>query len=226
MSLYMRKHTFILYIALTSFFLNGCANKVQKTQQPQPAQREAQTQKTQSALPKQEIAKAEQKPIKARKLEHWQAEGRIATKQGSKGHNASFVWTQRGETYRIKLYGPFGSGSAYISGHPQAVELKEANGKITRARSPEELLQKVAHLNMPISGLRYWLTGNACPNKPVSSQLLNAKGQLNYLVQQGWKIQYENYNGANLPSKLQLQNGDIKVKMIVTHWQPLMSGKI
>lgn len=214
----MKKNTLILCTSLVLVFLTGCANKVQPTTTQQPARTKHAAQqniKSEKALPQQ---------AKSQKLEHWQAEGRVATKKGQKGNNASFVWLQRGESFRIRLYGPFGSGSAYITGRPNVVELKESNGKVTRARTAEELLQKVAHLNMPISGLRYWMTGNVSPHLPVSKQNLNAQGQLNYLEQQGWRIQYENYGKTNLPSKLQLQNGDVKVKLIVTNWQPLMSG--
>ncbi|MBS0286248.1 MAG: outer membrane lipoprotein LolB [Proteobacteria bacterium] len=155
--------------------------------------------------------------------QNWQAQGRLAASNGNKGGNASFVWTQKGESYQIKLFGPFGSGSVYITGHPTFVELKEANGKTTRAQTPESLLKKVAGWQVPLTGLRYWMRGIPAPSAAPNSQKIAQNGVLERLVQQGWHIDYENYQESSplLPSKLRLQNGNIKVKMIVTEWTVL-----
>lgn len=158
------------------------------------------------------------------RLQHWQAEGRLAVSQGSKGSNASFVWQQKGDAYLIKLFGPFGSGSVYITGSAQKVQLKEANGKITTAQSPELLLKQVAGWQVPLSGLRYWLRGLPVPDENLNAQQFNAQGQMRSLQQQGWKIDYENYlaeNAVPLPSKLRLQRNDLKIKMIVTSWKQI-----
>ncbi len=160
-------------------------------------------------------------------LNHWQAEGRLAASNGSKGGNASFVWLQKGESYQVKLFGPFGSGSVHITGHPQFVELREANGKTTRAQSPEQLLKKVSGMQIPVTGLRYWLLGLPSPQTQSSAQHLNDNGYLKHLAQQGWNVIYENYQTQNspaLPSKLRLQNGNVKLKMIVTNWTSLSSN--
>lgn len=149
----------------------------------------------------------------------WQASGRIAAKQSEKGANASFVWQQKGESYLVRLFGPFGSGGVVIKNYPQYVELKEANGKITTANTPEMLMQKIAHWQVPITGLQYWLRGAPSPHGQVTSQKLDDKGRLAFLSQQGWKIHYENYFEDNLPNKLRLENGNIKIKMIVTAWK-------
>lgn len=157
-------------------------------------------------------------------LQNWQAEGRLAAAQGQKGGNASFVWQQRGESYQIKLFGPFGAGAVYITGRPNHVELKEANGNLTSAASPELLMHKVSGWTVPITGLRYWLRGLPTPQDQTAQQLLNQQGQLSYLQQQGWKIDYENYADnldIPLPNKLRLHRGDIKLKMVVTSWQAL-----
>lgn len=177
--------------------------------------------------PKNEIQQAKleengqqhQKQLAART--NWQAKGRLAASHGQKGGNASFVWEQKGDSYQIKLFGPFGSGAVYIIGHPQYVELKEANGKITRAKSPELLLKKLAGWQVPLTGLRHWLLGIPAPGA-IASQKFDNRGYLSHLSQQGWNINYENYfaeESPALPGKLNLQNGNIKVKMIVTSWQ-------
>lgn len=177
--------------------------------------------KSSGASIEQEKSSWEQHKQQLANVNHWQAKGRLAAVQGKKGGNASFVWEQKGDSYLIKLFGPFGSGAVYITGHPQFVELKEANGKTTRAQSPELLLKKVAGWQIPLTGLRHWLRGIPAPGE-TATERLNDRGFLSYLDQQGWKINYENYHTDQfppLPNKLQLQNGNVKIKMVITSWQ-------
>ncbi len=193
--------------------LTGCAQQAkQPVQAPQtkPAQKAPATTKAPEKKAYTHVAPAG----------NWQAEGRIAAANGNKGGNANFVWTQKGDSYQIKLFGPFAAGTVYITGHPTFVELREANGKTTRAQTPEELLKKVAGWQVPLSGLRYWLRGAPSPKIQVSAQQEDNTGRLKQLTQQGWQVNYENYQEA-LPSKLRLQNGNVKVKMIVTQWKAL-----
>ncbi len=156
-------------------------------------------------------------------VNHWQAEGRIAVTHGNKGGNASFVWQQQGEFYQIKLFGPFGAKSAYIIGGPNHVELKEANGNTSTARTPEALLYKVVHWQVPLRGLKYWLRGIPSPNEKHGKQF-NDQGLLAYLQQDGWRIEYQEYRPgqfAPLPSKVLLTNDRAKIKMIVNTWKEL-----
>lgn len=195
--------------------LAGCAQHPKK--QPIPPQIKPQV--TQKAI---EPKISEPKP-KVAPATSWQARGRLAASNGGKGGNAQFVWTQKGDSYQIKLFGPFGSGSVYITGHPTFVELKEANGKTTRAKSPEMLLKKIAGWQIPIDGLRYWLRGIPSPKAKTQSSQTNNAGVLQQMVQQGWHIVYEGHQEGNppLPNKLRLQNGNVKLKMIVTQWETL-----
>ena len=218
----------IVYIRLLSIIivamLTGCAQQPKK--QPMSPTKPQVTQKAQVETEK-EADKETNKPSKIQKTaalaKNWQARGRLAASNGGKGGNAQFVWTQKGDSYQIKLFGPFGSGSVYITGHPTFVELQETNGKKTRAQSPEQLLKKIAGWQVPVTGLRYWMRGIPSPNSQASSQSTNAAGNLQHLAQQGWHIVYESYQEGNpaLPNKLRLQNGKVKLKMIVTEWEAI-----
>lgn len=202
----------IFFSALLLLLLAACSQQAPKQQSAQ-------------ALPKgQREALWEQHQKQISQLNHWQAQGRLAAAKASKGGNAQFVWQQKGDNYQLKLFGPFGSGSVIISGSPNDVVLKEANGKVTRAKSPELLMQKVAGWQVPISGLIYWLRGIPVPQSSSPAKQLNESGYLSYLQQDGWKIEYENYQESKalpLPSKLRLQNGQTKLKMVITSWKQL-----
>lgn len=198
-------------LALSILLIAGCASNPEKNSQVVPFSPalEKQWQKNEQQLGK---------------VQHWQAEGRLAVTQGKKGGNASFIWQQQGEFYQIKLFGPFGAKSAYIIGGPHHVELREANGKTSTAKSPEALLHKVAGWHVPLSGLRYWMRGIPLPNAKINSKQFNDQGLLASLQQQGWRIDYQDYNAASgmpLPSKLVLHNDQVKVKMIINNWKEM-----
>ncbi len=200
-------------ITLLSLFLVGCAKIPTKTAPITPEKNSPAAQKS-----------LQEHETSISKLTSWQAKGRMAISHEQKGTNVSYVWQQYPGHYQIRLFGPFGSGSVYITGYPDYVELKESNGNITRAESPDELLKKATGLNLPITGLTYWLRGLSSPHQGIQSQRIDSHGNLQHLAQQGWFIGYESYRTTktlSLPSKLQLQNQDqdVKVKMVVTDWQ-------
>lgn len=201
-------------IAVIPLFLVGCAKMPTKVTPPP-----FETKAPQNATEK---SPQEQKHSEVAQLKTWQAKGRMAIQHKDKGTNVSYVWQQYPHNYQIRLFGPFGSGSVYITGYPNYVELKESNGKITRASTPEGLLSKATGLNLPITGLNHWLRGLPVPKQPIQSQRVDNRGTLQHLAQQGWFIRYDNYNfeqSTPLPSKMQLQNKDVKVKLVVTEWQ-------
>jgi len=214
----LRKTTLRILIIAAILALAGCSQAPKKTPADTTTTATASTAKDQ---PKKLEQNSKQRQEQLASLNHWQAKGRLAAAHGQKGGNASFVWEQKGDSYQIKLFGPFGSGAVYIIGHPQYVELKEANGKTTRAQNPEQLLKKLAGWQIPLTGLRHWMRGIPAPGA-IASQKLDTRGYLSHLNQQGWNIQYENYfadKSPALPGKLQLQNGNVKLKMIITSWQ-------
>jgi outer membrane lipoprotein LolB len=197
----MRCYIFVIFGLL---LLTGC------TTTPKPA--------LQSPLPTL-TAPAPTKAKTTAPLQSWQAKGRLAAAQGEKGGNAAFTWQQRGNSYLVRLFGPFGSGGVVIKNYPSYVELKEANGKITRAQTPEALMQKIAGWQVPLNGLQYWLQATPIPRENSIKELDN-NGRLTFLEQQGWKIFYEHYHDQHpqLPSKLRLENKNIRLKMVITSW--------
>lgn len=202
----MRILPLVLLLALA-----GCSSTQKKSEVPAPAPKAGAQEKTWRSRQAQLAA-----------APNWQAEGRMAATRGEKGGNASFVWQQRGEGYKIKLYGPFGSGAVHITGNSKYAEVQESSGKITKAKSPEALLHKIAGWQVPIEGLRYWLRGMPSPDNKNFIQKMDAQGQLTYLQQDGWQVRYEDYTAQGslpLPSKLHLQNNDVRVKMIINNWK-------
>jgi outer membrane lipoprotein LolB len=193
-----------VYILACVVFLAGCASTV-KQNDSQPLQ----------------ASKADERHVeRVQGLLKWHAKGRLAVKKGDKGGNASFVWQQIADRYQVQMHGPFGSGAVVITGGPNHVTAKESNGKKHSASTPEVLMQQLAGWQVPLAGLQYWIRGVPIPGVKVSLQRLNAQGLLENLVQDGWNIHISEYTQDKmpLPKKMQLQNGNLKIKLIVTTW--------
>jgi len=155
-------------------------------------------------------------------LTDWQVQGRIAIAHQGQGTNARFKWHQFSHWYQIQFLTPLGSQAAVLTGAPQQVIWETAQGDYQLAASAEQILSEVANLNMPVSSLRYWIKGLADPNLPLNHYQLNALGYLSGLTQQDWQIQYPNYRqyGAlQLPQKITISRADLKLKLMLQHWQ-------
>lgn len=154
-------------------------------------------------------------------VERWEAKGKVAASQAGEGGNASFVWENNGDLYKVRMFGPFGAGSAELTGSKSKVILAQADGSTNVASTPEELLYQQTGLNLPVRGLAYWIKGVPVPNTPSKVMHINSHGQLVFLMQGNWRITYSRYlevEGHQMPTKLELARDDMKVKIIVKSW--------
>ncbi|MGE4349015.1 MAG: lipoprotein insertase outer membrane protein LolB [Candidatus Berkiella sp.] len=208
----------IYFSCVVVLVLSGCASK--STKPPAlPSEKSAQK------MSPEKLWEAHLRYLQ--KMQNWQMEGRIAATQGQEGGNASFVWRQMGESYQIKFFGPFGAGSVSVNGSPKQVSLKEADGKVHHAQTTEELMKKVAGWHVPLTGIRYWMLGIPTPKTKVQEQHINPQGHLNQLQQLNWVIDFSNYQSHHsvpIPSKLHMESGPLKVKIIVKSWKDLSAG--
>lgn len=169
-------------------------------------------------------AAAENFESRARVLNHIQTfdvRGKVAYKQGSKGGSATIHWQQKGAAYDIALFGPLSSHTVYITGSPQGVKLRDSEGKVRYANNAETLVLETLNLKLPVSGLRYWLLGIPQPGGGEAEASFDAENHLRTLRQQGWTIHYESYNtiqGIDLPQKLSLIRGNVRLKFVLKHW--------
>lgn len=159
-------------------------------------------------------------------LKNFEARGKVGFSNGEKGGNATVRWIQRGQDYRIHLYGPFGAGSVEIVGRNGSVHLVRSDGSSVSAKTPEELVKNELGWVIPVSGLQYWLRGipaqgSAPSNIVISNQTENQK-ELEQLTQQGWVVKYQSYQDVDslrMPHRMVLTNGPIRLKFVFNQWQ-------
>jgi outer membrane lipoprotein LolB len=199
------KFTLPLHITVfcLAFLLNGCATVIQAPPNLHTS--------TNAKVRNQNLAN----------LQDFEAIGKIGFSDGQQGGNASIVWEQHPQSYRVRLYGPLGSGAVQIKGDSNDVSLTKTDGKIITANTPEALVSKELGWVIPVSGLRYWLRGLPAPGTAPKKMLLDDSNRLWQMNQQDWNIQYQAYksiDGRDVPYKLLLTNGSIRLKFIFDRW--------
>jgi outer membrane lipoprotein LolB len=151
----------------------------------------------------------------------WQLNGRIALMHGQQGWHASLLWLERADGYQLKVFGPLGQGGFQLAGDDQGVVLVDASGNTSFARDANDLLLQATGWQLPVIGLRYWVRGLPVPDIKAR-QVYDESQQLRRLEQSGWTINYQRYqlvDGVAVPSKMQLERDDIRVRLVITEWQ-------
>jgi outer membrane lipoprotein LolB len=146
--------------------------------------------------------------------------GRVAFKQGEKRDNAGVRWVHSAREDEILLLAPLGQTVARIHRDAQEATL-EASGKHYTAQDMESLMQEVLGWQLPLSGLRYWVTALPAPEGELRVER-DANGQVSMMYQQGWEIAYSRYAAATpdaLPLRLKLQHDGMEVLLVIDEWE-------
>lgn len=154
-------------------------------------------------------------------LTDWQVQGRVAIRNDAEGWHAAFDWQRQGDSYRLRLRGPFGQGAVELRGDGRGVWLQRQDRAPVFARSVDQLLQQETGWLLPVSGLQDWLLGIPVNQQPAVFDW-DDRGLLQSLQQDGWRIDYHRYQmvgGKYLPDRLQLERDALRVKVVVDEWQ-------
>ena len=146
--------------------------------------------------------------------------GRVAVRQGERRESAGLRWVHRAVEDEILLLAPLGQTVARIRRDVQEVTL-DANGRHYAAQDMETLMQQVLGWQLPLSGLRYWVTALPAP-EGASGIERDANGQVSVLRQQGWEIRYTRYAATApdaLPLRLSLRRDDLEVLLLIDEWE-------
>jgi outer membrane lipoprotein LolB len=160
----------------------------------------------------------------------WEIRGRMALRADAEGWHASVVWMRQGDRHRIDLSGPLGRGHMRLTRNRDGAELRDADQKIYRNASAEELLMRTTGYRLPLDGLDYWVRGLPAPGSDAEREL-DAWGRLARLRQLGWDIEfleYDEYAGLELPSRLFARRLDgtgssahddvFEVRLVIERW--------
>lgn len=155
------------------------------------------------------------------KLNDFSLQGRIGIQTNPKGFSGSLIWQHGNNHDEIALYSPLGSQVASINRTPAQITLLDSSGKSYQAADAETLTEEVLGWRLPLKGLSDWALGRPTAS-PIQHSAWNAQGQLTQLKQDGWTIEFDNYQqqgNYTLPGKIYLKSTQLNLKLLVEKWQ-------
>ncbi len=154
-------------------------------------------------------------------IRNWQVDGRIAIQRGNEGWSATLRWDQHRDGYQVRLIAPLGRGTYELAGDAERVALSVPDGRTFAAADAEALMQEHLGWSLPVAGAEYWMRGLIAPGPEPAYVRRDEAGQLTDLEQAGWRVSILKRSpsaGFNLPAKLFMHYGDMKVRIVVANW--------
>ncbi|AXQ28601.1 outer membrane lipoprotein LolB [Solimonas sp. K1W22B-7] len=156
------------------------------------------------------------------RIDRFALQARVAS-NGSLGMKGDLRWQQNPDgSFDLRVAGPFGVGALSIVGTPSLVEVRSREGSQV-TNEPEAWLRRKLGWTFPIAGLRYWALGLPAPGSPAVIEL-DAEGEIAALEQDGWRLEYDEYQPAgpvSLPRRLQLAKPEVTIKLVADRWDGL-----
>ena len=132
-------------------------------------------------------------------LNQWsgfQLNGRVAVKGG--GLSGALRWQQQGETFSLRIAGPFGAGALSMEGTPRRVAIKGKDIDLV-TDEPQQVLAQRSGWRLPLDSLRWWVLGLPDPQSEADVTL-DDEGRALQLQQAGWTLRYSDYGGETSPT--------------------------
>ncbi len=156
-------------------------------------------------------------------LRHWTASGKLAIRAVEASESASLVWQQQDENTHLELSGPLGVGATTIHSDGRQLDIRRGDEHRTIDISTPDSVVLNTGWDLPLVALTYWLKGLPSPSTNVQDLELDPHTELLQTLQQdGWEVRYAEYGqfqGFTLPTRLQIQRGDTRVKVVIARWQ-------
>ena len=203
-----------LLLGLFFILLTGCASV-------NTANKPANTAQPTAAIEKPVIpTEAEQHLANIANIENFKINGRMGVQVEGYGASGAIQWQHIQDHDEIGLFSPLGNKIAYIVKTPEGVTLTTQEGKVLKAQDAESLTEQTLGWRLPFSNLTDWIVG-----RPAKGLVTNAawdeQGKLSKLTQNGWEVSYMQYREENqyaLPSKINLRNPKMNMRLIVENW--------
>ncbi|MCW8899399.1 MAG: lipoprotein insertase outer membrane protein LolB [Gammaproteobacteria bacterium] len=163
----------------------------------------------------------EQRKTELSEINDWLLSGRVAIVNTHESWHLNMKWQKHDDKYILDLSGPFGAGHAQLTGTKEGVLLVDADQRSFYADNPDQLLQEVTGVRMPVQSLLYWIRGLSNNNIKKDKQMLDNYGRLALLEQAGWSVRFKSYvdiEQHEMPQKIFIDGSDLKVKIFIEEW--------
>jgi outer membrane lipoprotein LolB len=142
--------------------------------------------------------------------------GRIAARHGSDAFTGNLArHATTGDD--VLLSTPLGQGVARIVREGEAVQLTTSEGKKYSAPDAESLTERTLGFRLPLEGMADWVQGRPSADMPAQVEK-GPDGKLRTLEQRGWKVEYQQYEGAR-PSLMRLTYPGVDLRLAISQWK-------
>jgi outer membrane lipoprotein LolB len=143
--------------------------------------------------------------------------GRIAARYGAEAFTGNLNWRHAAGGDELIISTPFGQGVARIVREGDAVQLTTSDNKSYRAPDAESLTERTLGFRLPLEGLADWVQGRPAQGSPAKVEN-GGDGRPRLIEQRGWKIEYQEYEGAR-PYRLRLTYPDVELRLAISQWR-------
>lgn len=196
----------------TSLILSGCASMLDRPGGVEPPS-------------EQQLLDWAEHRERVEALNDWQFEGRAAIRSGISGGSVRVDWTQVGDVTALTLNGPFDSGTLALTGTTSHMLITDGRGNSRMTDTPIALLEEQTGWRVPLDRLPRWVRGlpsGDLAQLPPGDFQLDPQGRLVALHEQDWDIHYDRYQSVSgkhtLPRFIELENDDIRIRLVVDRW--------
>jgi len=160
---------------------------------------------------------------KIKQLEHYQTRGSFAYISDKQKVYARFFWQQyTRDNYRLLLTNPLGSTEMELKVQSGVAQLTNNEGKKYTSNNPDEMIQKLTGMSIPLANLRLWMLGLPGDESDFALDSQYRLSKVNYSQngQQGTVV-YQSYSDdviPSLPNRLEMTEGDQRIKLKMDSW--------
>jgi outer membrane lipoprotein LolB len=167
----------------------------------------------------------EQRQQQLKTVKNWAIRGRIALFVDDKVYNLGMSWTRKDQYHLINLEAALGQGMIRLIKKPGQAEMTTSDGITHYGHNAQQLLAQTTQLTLPVKGLETWIKGLGHENSPYLPDI-DAEGRATTLTQDGWKINYFDYElttlepdqAIELPHKLYMKHENLALKIVIDQW--------
>ena len=145
----------------------------------------------------------------------WIFWGRLVLSDEDSSMTASIRWVHKDKRDDIELSGPFGQGRTIITITDNSIVIDDGDNRpVQYSGAVDELVSTHLGIKIPVMALKYWVIGLLEPD-------VKYKSFDGGFSQAGWRVKYQQMQQEGqdlLPKKMRLEQGGVKLKLIVSRW--------
>ncbi|HLB55975.1 MAG TPA: lipoprotein insertase outer membrane protein LolB [Coxiellaceae bacterium] len=176
------------------------------------------------APPQYAVKTPAQRQAQLAKVRSWRVDGEFSLQRtGYKPVIASYNWREINPvSYRINIDSALDLYQAEIIREFGIVKLWKNGSRVSTARSPEKLMQKVLGWSLPVTQLKYWMKGMPAKYAGPYHATYDMYGHLIGLTQKGWTLSFGRYktneDGVDFPRSITMRRPGFYVKIAAREW--------